>query len=98
LRPASKSGAAAVWGMRSVESLDGSAHLLQPESTADTMLALAVAVSTFSRPIARSDGATEKPSLYAPFWYSRMASSTVAERALMASLDGDPLWLASVPR
>ena len=98
LRPASKSGAAAVWGMRSVESLDGSAHLLQPESTADTMFALAVAVSTFSRPIARSDGATEKPSLYAPFWYSRMASSTVAERALMASLDGDPLWLASVPR
>ena len=105
-RPASAGGAAEVFGLRSVAALNGEAHVLQADSqsspqsasASDTMYALAVAVSQFSRPVARSDGAVEKPSLYAPFWYSRMASSTVAERVLMATVDGDPLWIASLPR
>jgi hypothetical protein len=105
-RPASAGGAADVFGLRSVAALSGEAHVLQADSqsspqsasASDTMYALAVAVSQFSRSVARTDGAVEKPSLYSPFWYSRMASSTVAERVLMATVDGDPLWIASLPR
>lgn len=65
---------------------------------AEGMFALAVGTSEFARPVSRADGAVEKPSLYAPFWYSRMVSPSVSERVLMATLDGDPLWLASLPR
>jgi hypothetical protein len=101
-RPAAAGGAADVLGLRSVTAIDGQEHVLQPASqtpsAADAMFALAVSTSDFSRPVSRTDGAVEKPSLYAPFWFSRLASPSVAERALMATLDGDPLWLASLPR
>jgi len=112
-RPASAGGAADILGVRSVAALNGDEQVLQPGSKAtseptsssdsptlpaDAMFAMAVSTSEFSRPSPRADAAIEKPSLYAPFWYSRMVAPTVPERVLMATLDGDPLWLASLPR
>jgi hypothetical protein len=101
-RPAAAGGAAEVFGITSVTGLDGKSQVLQPEpngdSQADGMFALAVSTSEFARPVARADAAVEKPNLFAPFWYSRMVSPSVSERTIMATIDGDPLWLASLPR
>ena len=42
--------------------------------------------------------ARELPSLYNPYWRPRLTSLSSFDRLQLAVLDGDPAWLAGVPR
>lgn len=62
------------------------------------MIAEASATIAFHRPEPRRDGAQEAPSLYSPYWRPRLTSTSMLDRLQLALLDGDPQWLAGVPR
>ncbi len=66
--------------------------------TASPMMVEAAATTSFVRPVPRADGAQEAPSLYNPYWRPRLTRLSVVDRLQLAALDGDPLWLAGVPR
>lgn len=52
------------------------------------MVALARAEVFFERPHPRTDGRTELPSLYGPFWQARLTNPTAADRAWAAAQQG----------
>jgi hypothetical protein len=62
------------------------------------MMVEAAATTSFVRPVPRADGAQEAPSLYNPYWRPRLVSLSAVDRLQLAVLDGDPQWLAGVPR
>jgi len=91
-------GARSIFGFDSVRGLDDQPHSLHEASGSNQMIAEAAATTSFARPVPRADGARELPSLYSPYWRPRLTRVPLERRLKSASLDGDPLWLAAVPR
>lgn len=91
-------GARSILGFGAIRGLDGKAHQLVDSSAPRAMIVEAAATTSFNRPVARADGAPELPSLYNPYWRPRLTRVPLERRLKSASLDGDPLWLAAVPR
>jgi hypothetical protein len=97
LRDADRKGARSSWGFDAVQDLEGRAVPLGGRSPLP-MIVEAAATATFHRSEPRADGAREEPSLYNPYWRPRLSSTSVVDRLQLAVLDGDPQWLAAVPR
>lgn len=97
LRDADRKGARSSWGFDAVQDLEGRAVPLGARSPLP-MIVEAAATATFHRSEPRADGAREEPSLYNPYWRPRLSSASVVDRLQLAVLDGDPQWLAAVPR
>jgi hypothetical protein len=97
LREDRRRGAAATLGFGAMEDLEGANHPLGSASRLPMMVE-AAATTSFARPVPRADGAQEAPSLYSPYWRPRLANLPTAMRLGVAALDGDPMWLAGVPR
>lgn len=97
LRDTDRRGARSSLGFDAVQDLDGSDVRLGTNSTLP-MFVEAAATATFHRPEPRADGAREEPSLYNPYWRPRLSSTSFVDRLQLAVLDGDPQWLAAVPR
>jgi len=97
LRDADRKGARSSWGFDAVQDLEGRAVQLGGRSPLP-MIVEAAATATFHRSEPRADGAREEPSLYNPYWRPRLSSTSVVDRLQLAVLDGDPQWLAAVPR
>lgn len=65
----------------------GVGRLRMPENLSRNRLTtIAAAEVYFRRPVARSDGATELPSLFNPYWQARLADVEPAQRAAAALL------------
>jgi hypothetical protein len=97
LRDADRRGARSALGFDSVQDLEGEGVRLGASSTLP-MSVEAAATATFNRSEPRADGAREAPSLYNPYWRPRLSSTSLVDRLQLAVLDGDPQWLAAVPR
>lgn len=97
LSDSDRRGARASFGFASVPTLSGQSVSLG-NTTPLPMTVEAAATTTFSRPVPRADGARELPSLYNPYWRPRLTSLSSFDRLQLAVLDGDPAWLAGVPR
>jgi hypothetical protein len=69
--------------LRTANTLDmGVGRLRMTENLSKSELSsVAAAEVYFQRPTARSDGRTEYPSLFNPYWQARLAEPTVAQRA-----------------
>ncbi|NLF55047.1 MAG: hypothetical protein GX576_11750 [Thauera phenolivorans] len=63
----------------------GRLHQFDATVPGDEFAALARAEAFFDRSNARTDGRTELPSLYAPYWQVRLASPSAADRAWAAA-------------
>jgi hypothetical protein len=59
-----------------------------PTFAADSLHALGSAEVYFQRPIVRSDGRHEYPSLFSPYWQARLVDTPSSSRALTAPLRG----------
>lgn len=97
LHDADRKGARRIWGFDSVQDSEGRDVRLGASST-HPMIVEAAATATFHRSEPRADGAREAPSLYSPYWRPRLSSTSFVDRLQLAALDGDPQWLAAVPR
>jgi hypothetical protein len=97
LREDRRRGAAEIFGFEAVEDLEG-ANIRLGSAERLPMMAESAATTSFARPVPRVDGALEAPSLYSPYWRPRLTQLPAAMRFGGAVLDGDPVWLAGVPR
>ena len=97
LRDTDRRGARSTWGFDTVQDLEGREVRLGANSNLP-MIVEAAATATFHRSEPRADGAREEPSLYNPYWRPRLSSTSLVDRLQLAVLDGDPQWLAAVPR
>lgn len=91
-------GARSIFGLATVRTLGDEPVSLSEASGSNPMFADAAATTSFARPVPRADGVQELPSLYNPYWRPRLTQVPLDRRLKSASLDGDPLWLAGVPR
>lgn len=87
-----------LWNFDRLGDLSGDDHTLSSSAAGARMFAEAAATTSFHRPVPRIDGAHELPSLYNPYWRPRLTALPLRQRLQVAALDGDPLWLAGVPR
>ncbi|MEN9704674.1 MAG: hypothetical protein RLZZ393_553, partial [Pseudomonadota bacterium] len=72
---------------------DGYRFNLRPDLATGGLQALSAAEIHFRRPVARSDGRQEFPSLFSPYWQVHLVDVDTAERSLSAAargLDIDP--------
>lgn len=97
LRDSERGGASRWFGFGSVTGL-GEREQALGTRTGLSMTVESAATTSFVRPTPRADGAQEAPSLYNPYWRPRLASLSAVDRLQLAVLDGDPRWLAGVPR
>jgi hypothetical protein len=97
LPDADRKGARSALGFNAVRDLEGRDVKLGARS-ALPMVVEAAATTTFHRPEPRADGAREEPSLYNPYWRPRLSATSLVDRLQLAVFDGDPQWLAAVPR
>lgn len=91
-------GAARFLGVDGVDDLGGRRQALGSTAAGTKMYAEAAATTSFSRPVARADGANELPSLFNPYWRPRLTQLPTEQRVLLAVTDQTPLWLTSLPR
>lgn len=91
-------GASSLFGFSTARGIDGKTYSLTESGGAREMIAESAATTSFSRPVPRADGGRELPSLYNAYWRPRLTRVPLARRLKSATLDGDPLWLAAVPR
>lgn len=68
--------------------LDGGNESVAPQLSANALHALGSAEVYFQRPAARGDGRDEYPSLFSPYWQSRLTDSSKTERNLAAAAAG----------
>jgi hypothetical protein len=76
-----------------IETPDGYRFNLRPDLATGGLQALSAAEIHFRRPVARSDGRQEFPSLFSPYWQVHLVDVDTAERSLSAAargLDIDP--------
>lgn len=71
-----------------MQTLDGESVSVAPSLANGALHALGSAEIYFQRPVARSDGREEYPSLFNPYWQVRLAATSAAERNLTAPMRG----------
>jgi len=102
LRESERRGATGWFGFKSLSGLSDTDSQASEKSLGSNtelpMMVEAAATTSFVRPVPRADGAQEAPSLYNPYWRPRLVSLSAVDRLQLAVLDGDPKWLAGVPR
>jgi hypothetical protein len=67
---------------------EGELEPVNPQLSADMLHAIGSAEVYFQRPAPRSDGRTEYPSLFSPYWQARLTATSAAERQLTAASRG----------
>jgi hypothetical protein len=73
---------------RGLQTIDGSTESVAPQLAGGALHALGSAEVYFQRPAERRDGREEYPSLFSPYWQTRLTETTATERALTAPARG----------